>query len=377
MISFLLLLTRLLFLSLVHCAAVDLQKDRADAFIRGALVLHLNKRQDVLQVLGTITSYEQRFNRRYNYDWVIVTTRSIDTSYREAMVNCVGPGTAVRFIELKYQRPFVGYPGQIDRTKARNARKQLKLPKSRALVNPILARHFTRFFTGNFYNLDNLWNNYDYYWKVPLDSRLQCDVTFDVFKFMQRRGIKYGWLSMEQDLQMLHPTLMTHVKSYFDLKEDDTRLQLLFPFGDQSCNFNPDSELVDVSFFRSQAYQDFFNYIDALNGFYYETWRESHIKTIATSLLLDSKEIHYFDNLAVETAALSNCPKNATLYADRRCNCDPTKGRQPLGDSNLEPQFTPMSESSCLKSWLRSQGLSTPTTHDDTENANFFEVFLT
>lgn len=359
-------------LSLVQCAAVV----PSDAFIRGALVLHINKRQDVLQALGTIASYEQRFNRRYNYDWVIMTTRPIDTGYREAMVNGVSPGTEVRFIELRYQRPFVGYPAKIDRTKARNARKQMKLPKSRSLVNPILARHLTRFAAGNFYNLDNLWNNYDYYWKVPLDSRLQCDVTFDVFKYMQRKGIKYGWLLMEQDWQLLHPTLMSHVTSYFGLNEDDSRLLPLFPFGDHSCNFNPDSELVDVSFFRSQPYQDFFNYIDALNGFYYETWRESHIKTIATSLLLDSKEVHYFHNLAVETAALSNCPKNATFYADRRCSCDPTRGKQPVGDSNLEPEFTLMSESTCLQSWLKSQGLSTPSTHDDTENGNFFEVFL-
>src|SRR5690554_1999893 len=49
-----------------------------------------------------------------------------------------------------------------------------------------------RFFSGNVFTHPAM-VKYDYYWRIDDDSIYPCPVNYDVFRFMKKNDIKYGW----------------------------------------------------------------------------------------------------------------------------------------------------------------------------------------
>lgn len=370
-----------------------------DSKVRAALIVVVNQRNELPSLLSTMTNYEERFNHKYKYDWVIVSYKSLLNDHKEELA-AIASGT-IKFFDLRYQSEFLTYRENTDRKKVRDGRAKLRLPKEFRKHNTIQARHFTRFQAGHFYNIDTIWNDYDYYWKIPSGSLLTCDVDYDVFEFMQTNQIKYGWLLMDKLPDQMHRNLLNHIKDYVQDKDnsylpnsDEVSNSLEFVLHPEtinelkqnqedifwqfaSCAYNPEFELADARFFRSAQYMHLFNYLDNLNGVYYECWREAHFKTIATSLFLDSKQVHFFNDLAVQTYASNNCPTNLDFYIDKKCTCDPTKHNKQFAVTNrIKGTYQVMAQSDCVRDWHSSFHRPLPPSFQTSEEfESFFSIF--
>lgn len=80
-------------------------------------------------------------------------------------------------------------------------------------------------------------------------------------------------------------------------------------------------EIADLSFFRSKAYLDFFEMLDKTGGFFYERWGDAPIHSIAAALLLERKEIHFFNEIGYRHGIYEHCPESPALQL--KCSCDP------------------------------------------------------
>ena len=56
-------------------------------------------------------------------------------------------------------------------------------------------------------------------------------------------------------------------------------------------------ELSKVSFWYSEAYQTYVDYIDKAGGIYYNRWGDAPIKSIGLSLFMPEKKIHHFNDI--------------------------------------------------------------------------------
>lgn len=338
--------------------------------LRAALVTVISLRLEVAAVANTIKSFEDNFNHQFHYDWVVMLYRQLSVEAKQTLVS-VSSGT-IRFVEIRHMGELLTYRKGTDREKVRKLRLKIRLPKSLRKVSLIQNRHLTRFLLGHYYNLDGLWDDYDYYMKVPVELQLECTVDYDVFQKMKDEGIKYGWLLAQTLPEQMHPTLMQHVQEYvlnpnnavaevpsqnnFHFLLDNATLSDPEKpnWGFSGCAYDTLFELVDVLFFRSPQYQHFFNYIDEKYGFYYETWREDHIKTVATSLFLLLSEVRFFDDLAVSTAAKSNCPLDLQTYVNKKCTCNPfLHGQEYTITRLITDVHEVMHSSQCVAHYLR------------------------
>lgn len=368
---------------------------------RAAMVVVVQNKADIPMIMPTIRSYQQKFNEKYNYDWVIISHRAMLSLLQRDITALTLLGSSVKFMDLKYLSELLVYPPGIDKQKVKQTRRDTDFPKMLRSKNVLIARHFARFLTGHFYNLDNLWKDYDYYWKVPLGSQLNCEVNYDVFKYMKQNKIKYGWLLMQEDYPHLHPSLFNIVKKYildpnnnlmpesgptknnfhFLLGGGMDPSELQDPNADwriNSCSIDTEFELVDLSFFKSTQYQHFFNHIDEFNGFYYESWREPVIKTIATSLFLNTNEVRFFDDLAVlvRTQAIGLCPLNTDFYIKNKCTCDPREHGKKIGVGKFPGEnLQLMHKSTCLAKWLQSSDQGTPKVFEVEDDPLFHSFF--
>lgn len=334
----------------------------------GAMVMLVTARSEVPYVLSTIHSYQERFNEKYNNDWVIISYRSVIRNHRETIREIVR-GSTVKFVDLKYLGDFLKYPEGTDTTKVRKLRNSTPLKSPwRRLYNSVYSRHFTRFSAGHFFNLDNIWLSYEYYWRVPVGSKLGCDVNYDVFQYMEDNNIKYGFLLIQKDNMAMHPSFLREVQKYVENPDNEMQpspsknnFNFLIESGEvtennewiyKSCNFDAESEIVSVDFFQSPQYKHFFNHIDLLKGMYYETWREAAIKTAAVSLFLPSEQVRFMDLPIISPMyGVFNCPSSPDTYIANRCTCDANIHQKAYKFGPLQMKAVQMLQSECLLHW--------------------------
>lgn len=81
-------------------------------------------------------------------------------------------------------------------------------------------------------------------------------------------------------------------------------------------------QIADVSFYRGEKYQSFFDYLDTANGIFYERWGDPVIQSLGATLFLTKDDIHFWDNIGYRVANyFTHCPSEKSLYS--RCTCRP------------------------------------------------------
>jgi mannosyltransferase len=178
-----------------------------------------------------------------------------------------------------------------------------------------------RWNSGMFYKHPAL-ANIQYYWRVEPNVQFFCDVDYDVFRYMQDHNKTYGFTISLFDAPRSIPSLWPQTVNFLALHpeylhEKNARAWLvdstLRPehnqeaHGYSTCHFWTNFEIADMGFWRSKAYEDYFNYLDRSGGFFYERWGDAPVHSVALGLFEDSSKIHWYDipNMCVCQHALN------------------------------------------------------------------------
>ncbi|KAG0265924.1 hypothetical protein DFQ27_000288 [Actinomortierella ambigua] len=170
---------------------------------------------------------------------------------------------------------------------------------------------------------------FDYYWRIEPDVEFLCDIDFDPFLYMQENQKKYGFTITMVEYPETIPSLWTTVQEFVEKQPHHLapdNLRSMISFGRQQkyyngCHFWTNFELADLRWFRSAAYEAFFEHLDRAGGFFYERWGDAPVHSIAAALLLNKDEIHYFRDIGYKHHPYLNCPLDPE--AQLKCHCDP------------------------------------------------------
>ncbi|EGV59951.1 hypothetical protein PSN45_002324 [Yamadazyma tenuis] len=332
---------------------------------KAAMVLVIVSLEDARLALETIQHYQERFNNKFNYDWVLVAIGSVLSDRSQDFAAVAGN---VRLIELRGGRLQTSPSANNVKNKGERVEQYPAKFKTRSNIRQ---KKLARMMLGPIFEVGDLWDDYDFYWKVPVGSSLGCDVNYDVFEFMRQNQIAYGWSLIHQDYQGTQPELISEFQSFVDASGgavNPENLQFMLDETKDStkdwhykgCSFHPEFEIVDLNFFRTSEYQKMREFIEDKGLLFYRGWRDPAIRTLLTSTLLHSQQIHFFDDLAVEhpSYGLSNCPADENVYLSNRCSCDPFKKSERFVSANLRKDYDTMHNHECVTHWYRSRGES-------------------
>jgi mannosyltransferase len=164
-----------------------------------------------------------------------------------------------------------------------------------------------RWNSGLFYKHPAL-ANMQYYWRVEPKVHFFCDVDYDVFRYMADHNKTYGFTINLYDAPQSIPTLWPETTKFIAqhpeyLHDNNAMLWLadsarrpehnMKANGYSTCHFWSNFEIADMTFWRSQAYEDYFNHLDRAGGFFYERWGDAPVHSIALGLFEDSSKIHW------------------------------------------------------------------------------------
>ncbi|WQF85660.1 Putative glycosyl transferase, family 15, nucleotide-diphospho-sugar transferase [Colletotrichum destructivum] len=289
-----------------------------------ATFVTLARNSDVWDIARSIRQVEDRFNRRYNYDWVFLNDKPFDATFKKVTTSLVSGKTIYGEIPKKDW----SFPEWIDQEKARKVREDMAQRKI-IYGDSVSYRHMCRFESGFFFRQPAMMN-YDYYWRVEPSIELFCDIHYDPFRFMKENNKKYSFvLSLYEYVETI-PTLWDSTKKFMKnhpehIAEGNSMGFLSDDGGDtyNHCHFWSNFEVGDLNWLRSQQYIDYFESLDQDGGFFYERWGDAPVHSIAASLMLPKDQIHFFNDIAYYHVPFTHCPTGEKVRLDRRCHCNP------------------------------------------------------
>ena len=173
-----------------------------------ATFVTLARNSDVWDIARSIRQVEDRFNRRYNYDWVFLNDKPFDATFKRVTSSLVSGRTFYGTVPQEHW----SFPEWIDQDKAQKVREDMA---SRKIIygDSVSYRHMCRFESGFFFRHE-LMLNYEWYWRVEPSVELFCDIHYDPFRLMAEQGKKYGFvLSLYEYVETI-PTLWDSAKKF-------------------------------------------------------------------------------------------------------------------------------------------------------------------
>lgn len=216
-------------------------------------------------------------------------------------------------------------------------------------------------FNSGFFFKHELLQPYRYYWRVEPGVQFFCDLNYDPFIMMQESQKVYSFTISLFEWEPTIPTLWETVKEFIaehpQYVAENNSMEFLSEDGGKTynlCHFWSNFEIADMDFWRGEAYQAFFDYLERKGGFYYERWGDAPVHSIAAALFVPRDKIHFFNDLGYRHDPFQRCPQGQ-FHSAGRCWCDPSDN---FGESSTATKrdtilIIPIDyrQNSCVKLW--------------------------
>lgn len=289
-----------------------------------ACFVSLVRSSEMDALAATIKVVQEKFNDVYNYDWVFLNDEPFEQFFKDTIKSLL-PNSMVRFGTVP--KEHWSYPDYIDQGKAARARVIMQ-HQDIPYGGSESYRHMCRYQSGFFWR-HPLLDNYDWYWRVEPDTRLLCDINFDVFRYMQDNHKAYGFTVSIHEYEETIPTLWDTTMKFFQENPQHLAPNNLMSFLSNDdgktynmCHFWSNFEVANLNLWRSPGYREYFDYLDHAGGFFYERWGDAPVHSIAAALLLPRDMIHFFDTIGYRHIPFEHCPIDPQVWTANNCQCD-------------------------------------------------------
>ncbi|KAJ1953483.1 hypothetical protein EC988_002969 [Linderina pennispora] len=302
-------------------ARISYDEPAAGERVNAAIVV-LVRNSELNGLRKSMRMFEDRFNRRFKYPYVLLNDEPFTQEFKDGI-------SAITKNELRFGTLNETYWGYSKSVTPEKTAEKLEYNKNRYLYGGSLSYRFMcRFQSGLFYK-HPLVADLDWYWRLEPDVEYYCDIDYDPFVYMKKKGLKYGFTIAPREGRRTVETLWHHTREWIKknphlLPENSLVNWVMGTDGNYNlCHFWSNFEIVDLSLYRSEAYESYFNYLDDAQGFFYERWGDAPIHSIAATLLLHKGQIHWFEDIGYQHPGNMHCPRDPAMHA--KCICDPGK----------------------------------------------------
>ncbi|PVV02484.1 hypothetical protein BB560_001929 [Smittium megazygosporum] len=314
----------------------ELENKQAQIFPRKrnmkAALVSLVRNSDLSEMRSTIRELEDRFNYKYGYPYIFLNDVPFTDEFKEGVTVLTKANVSFGILDSESW----GYPEWIDQEKAAHIRKTAKYMHAGSESYRFMCR-----FQSGYVFRHKLLEDLDFYWRIEPEVNYFCDIDYDPFEFMHDNNKIYGWNLAPTELKETIPTLWDVTKQFMreypnHIPKDNLLKWVTDENGDYNgCHFWSNFEIVNLSFYRSKAYMDYFNYLDKAGGFFYERWGDAPVHTLAVAMFLSKDQVQFFNDIGYFHPAIGFCPEGSDSRG--KCVCDPKEHPE----MNLE----------CVKRW--------------------------
>lgn len=288
-----------------------------------ATLLSLVRNSELDQIIQSMQELERTWNHKFNYPWTFFNDEEFSDEFKERT-------QAQTKAKCNYElipRDHWEIPNWINHDLMKESAAILK-EQDIQYAEMTSYHQMCRWNSGFFYKHPAL-KNVQYYWRVEPHVNFYCDVDYDVFRFMRDHNKTYGYTinlyDSPQSISTLWPETLKFLASTKELKKNyiapNNAMGWLtdsehrpenhrIAHGYSTCHFWTNFEIADMTFWRSEAYQEYFRHLDRAGGFFYERWGDAPVHSIGLGLFEDTNKIHWFKDIGYRHIPFFNCPNS-------------------------------------------------------------------
>ncbi|CAO0800144.1 unnamed protein product [Mucor circinelloides] len=304
-----------------------------DLPVKGAYYMVV-RNENLGDARSVIKSMEDHMTNGTRYPWVFLNNQAFTADFKRFVKKVTNAPVFFGKIDLQVWE----YPHWIDIPRAEYLMLQQEMRGAHRGAS--LSYHqLLRYHAGYFFH-HPLLRNVEYTWRVEPGADYSCQMDQDMFLFMKQQQKKLGFVLTMRESPATVPTLWTRINEFKDyypeyiLPHNET----IWPWIVEKetneynmCHLWSNFQLADLSFFRSEAYQQYFKYLDNTGNFFYERWSDAPVQTIAAALFMKKQDIHFFNEIGYSHTSALHCPYSETLL--KKCSCDVTSNYDLYQDS--------------------------------------------
>jgi len=286
-----------------------------------ATLLSLVRNSELEPLLNSMKDLERTWNHKFNYPWTFFNDEPFTEEFKRRT-------QAITKAECRYElipKEHWEIPSWIDQDLMAESARIMKEKKIQ-YADLTSYHQMCRWNSGFFYKHPAL-ADMQYYWRVEPNVNFYCDVDYDVFRYMRDHNKTYGFTinlyDSPESIETLWPETVKFLadiekhswvstqNSMAWLRDKERRPEHYAKAGGYStCHFWSNFEIADMSFWRSQAYEAYFEHLDRAGGFFYERWGDAPVHSIALGLFEDKNRIHWFKDIGYRHIPFINCPNS-------------------------------------------------------------------
>lgn len=173
----------------------------------------------------------------------------------------------------------------------------LKFKDPTANILGLSYRNMCRFYALKF---QDYLEEYDWYWRLDVDSILPTKIDFDVFDYLEKNNKVYGFIAQLPEHPPVVEGLGKFVRKYADSK--NIKYKFLDYLVDEKGNYNykmvyNNFEICKLSLFKNEEVKTFLSVLDKTGAIYEYRWGDAPIRTLMLSMFVDRNQIHRFKDV--------------------------------------------------------------------------------
>lgn len=257
---------------------VELGRVKKDYIMENAAIVYMTRKNDLWIFRHSIRFLYSNFNKDANYPVVVfyddLTKPEIANLMTEFTLD-FGFMPNIKFEKLEFTVPE-------------------GISQEPKLYSPPLTqfrmgyRHMCRFYGGQIFNHPAL-AKYRWYMRLDSDSFVVSKIQRDPFKVMRENDYQYAFMEREEyDAPWACEGLWDTTKQFIK-NNTDSVINSQFEWNMEVYNTN--FEIVDMNFFRSKNYQEYFNYLDSTGNIFYKRWGDHCIRWLGMKMFMEPEKI--------------------------------------------------------------------------------------
>lgn len=284
-----------------------------------ATILSLVRNSELSEIVGSMQELERTWNHKFNYPWTFFNDEPFTEEFKKAT-------SANTKAECRYElipKEHWEIPSWINADLMKESAKILE-EKNIQYASMKSYHQMCRWNSGLFYKHPAL-KDVQYYWRVEPHVNFFCDVDYDVFRYMRDHNKTYGFTiniyDSPQSIEQLWPETIKFLAGNNKYLAKDNAMGWLtdkerrpehnqIANGYSTCHFWSNFEIADMNFWRSEAYEAYFEHLDRAGGFFYERWGDAPVHSIALGLFEEQSRVHWFKDIGYRHIPFFNCPNS-------------------------------------------------------------------
>ncbi|CZT07890.1 related to alpha-1,2-mannosyltransferase [Rhynchosporium agropyri] len=288
-----------------------------------AALISLVRNSELKGMIHSMQQLEYRWNRKYQYPWIFFNDEPFTEEFKAATRNLTSAKCYYKVVPKEHW----SLPSWIDESRFMNSLEYLgTIGVGKGWM--VSYHHMCRWNSGFFYKHPFL-GAYDWYWRVEPDVHYFCNIDYDVFRFMRDNNLKYGFNMNILDDARSFPSLWSRTRAFAaahsNLINPDADVAWLLDNENggeyNNCQFFSNFEIGSLNFWRGDANEAYFDWLDKAGGFYYERFGDAPVHTLSVAMFLPKSEIWFFRDIGYQHDINHHCPP----HREGKCSCEPTR----------------------------------------------------